>query len=658
MKSPTSGRENVGAPTRGPGVEKPATRLRAMLVTIAAIAVAELIVLAIFDVLKPRASWSATVLDIALMVALVSPVLYVLIVHPLMRLMADRQRTEETLQRRTRELEALYSVTAAAASELDVDRLLLNVIDVVIPVFEADAVWVQVLGGGPAGPSRFIAARGVPESLVNAEEPALRPSCGTCRGWCAKPPPSAEGAEVAECLSVPGDALQSAGFRQHLSVLLPIGDRAGAILNVVWRTPRPLDPSTASLIRAIGRQVGIAVNNAALFQAEQRARQTADTLRSASLAITRSLEIEDVFAALLDHLGRLVPYDRAKIMLLEGQSRLKVRAVFSPSGRIDFADLPLISFDPAANSTVNEVLLTKRSICVADTHALPVWGGQVRPEFERSWIGVPLLAGGQAIGLYTLVKTEPNFYTPEHVSLVEALYAPASVAIANAGLFEEASASRHRLQVLSRQLVDVQEGERRRVALELHDEAGQLLTSLLVGLRLLENEADRPEAVAARVKDLKHIADAVQEGLHRLASDLRPAALEHLGLVPALGQLASKHSGNGGPTVQLETLGLEGKRVDFDLETALYRIAQEALTNASRHSGAKHVSLVAERRNGQIVLVVEDDGQGFDVEAAARSGRLGLLGIRERAEMFGGHLVVESSPGSGTTLVVEVPSGA
>ncbi len=537
------------------------------------------------------------------------------------------------------------------------DRLLLNVIDVVIPVFEGDAVWVQVLGGGPAGPSRFIAARGVPESLVNAEEPALRPSCGTCRGWCAKPP-SAAGAEIAECLSVPGDALQKAGFRQHLSVLLPIGDRAGAILNVVWRTPRPLDASTAALLRAIGRQVGIAVNNASLFQAEQRARQTADTLRSASLAITRSLDIEDVFAAMLDHLGRLVPYDRAKIMLLEGPSRLKVRAVFSPTGRVDFADLPFITFDSAANSAVNEVLLTKRSVCVADTHALPVWGGQIRPEFERSWVGVPLLAGGQAIGLYTLVKAEPNFYTPEQVSLVEALYSPASVAIANAGLFEDASASRHRLQVLSRQLVDVQEGERRRVALELHDEAGQLLTSLLVGLRLLENEAGRPEAVVLRIKELKHLADAVQEGLHRLATDLRPAALEHLGLVPALGQLASKHSVSGGPSVQLETLGLEGRRLSFDLETALYRIAQEALTNATRHADAKNVSLVAERRNGQIILVVEDDGRGFDVEVANRSGRLGLLGIRERAEMFGGHLLVESSPGSGTTLVVEVPSGA
>ena len=656
MKAMTGSRENAGKLRWDPGVERPATWLRALLVTIAAIGVTELIVLKLFKVLKPPASWYTT-LEITLTVVLVSPVLYVLINRPLMRLVADRRRAEGTLIRRTRELEALYSVTAAAASALDVDRLLLNVIDVILPVFEADGAWVQVLGGGPAGPSRFVAARGVQESLVNTEKPEVRPSCATCRGWSADTPASVE-PEIAECLGVPGDALQKAGFKQHLCVLIPIGDRAGAILNFVWRVPQPSDSSRASLLRAIGRQVGIAVNHAALYQAEQRARQAADTIRSASLAITRSLDIEEVFAALLDHLGRLVPYDRAKVMLLESPSRLKVRAFFSPTGRIDFAELPFDGFDTTANSAVNEVLQSKRSVCVPDTHALPVWGGRVQPDFERSWLGVPLLAGGQAIGLYTLVKAEPDFYTPEHVSLVESLYSPASVAIANAGLFEEASASRHRLQIMSRQLVDVQESERRRVAQELHDEAGQLLTSLLVGLRLLENEAGRPEVIIARVRELKHLADSVQEGLHRLATDLRPAALEHLGLVPALGQLAAKHSGNGGPSVHLETLGFDETRLAFDLETALYRIAQEALTNAVRHSGAKHISLVAERREGQILLVVEDDGRGFDVKDASQSGRLGLLGIRERAEMFGGHLLVESSPGSGTTLVVEVPSGA
>jgi len=147
-----------------------------------------------------------------------------------------------------------------------------------------------------------------------------------------------------------------------------------------------------------------------------------------------------------------------------------------------------------------------------------------------------------------------------------------------------------------------------------------------------------------------------QEGLHRLASDLRPAALDHVGLIPALGQLAAKFSGMGKPVVRLETLGFDGMRLSPDLDIVLYRIAQEALSNVLRHSGAREVSVVLERRDKGIILVIEDDGRGFDVAAANRSSRLGLPGIRERAEMLGGTFLVDSSPGSGTTLVVEIPN--
>jgi signal transduction histidine kinase len=112
----------------------------------------------------------------------------------------------------------------------------------------------------------------------------------------------------------------------------------------------------------------------------------------------------------------------------------------------------------------------------------------------------------------------------------------------------------------------------------------------------------------------------------------------------------------GGPVVRLETLGFDGSRLSPDLDIVLYRITQEALSNVLRHSSAREVSVVLERRRDKgIILVVEDDGRGFDVAVANRSDRLGIPGIRERAEMLGGTLLVESSPGSGTTLVVEIP---
>lgn len=405
-----------------------------------------------------------------------------------------------------------------------------------------------------------------------------------------------------------------------------------------------------------GELEALDVKHAALFLAERQAREEAETLRSASLAITRSLDLEAVFTALLGHLNRIVLYDRAKVMLLESESRLKVRAVFTPAGQLDFRDRPFDSFSNEANPAVREVLDTRRTVCIDDTLARPGWGSGSRDGFERSWLGVPLLSGTEVIGLYTLVKAEPGYFTPERVRLVEALWAPASMAIANGRLFEEVRAARERLQTLSRRLVETQEAERRRVARELHDEAGQLLASLTVGLRLLEHEAGSPDAVVNRVQDLRRIADETQDGLHRLASDLRPAALDHLGLVPALGQLAAKLSGAGGPLVHLTTVGLEGIRLSPALDIALYRIAQEALTNAVRHAGSRNISLVLELREKGVMMVVEDDGKGFDPEARKSPDGLGLPGIRERAEMLGGTVLIESNPGSGTTLVVEVPN--
>ena len=404
----------------------------------------------------------------------------------------------------------------------------------------------------------------------------------------------------------------------------------------------------------------LAAENADLFQAERRARLAADTLRSASVAITRSLDLEAVFSTLLDHLGRIVPYDRAKVMLLETDSLLQVQAVVSPRGKLDYPDKPFGSFESDANAAVKEVLTSQQSVCIADTSLLPEWGGEHHGDAERSWLGVPLQAGGSALGLYTLVKREPGFFTPESIRMIEALSAPASVAVANARLFDEVRSGRERLQSLSRKLVDGQEKERRKVARELHDEAGQLLTSLTLGLRMLEHEVDRPEAVLSHTAELRKIAQAAQEGLHRLASDLRPAALDHLGLVPALGQLVAKaqrRDGREGPEVRLETVGFDGRRVSPEVEIAFFRIAQEGLTNALRHSRARRVSLVLTRKDSRIVMVMEDDGCGFDVDAARNSDRLGLPGIRERAEMLGGSLLVEST-GSGTTLVVEAPDVA
>jgi len=215
---------------------------------------------------------------------------------------------------------------------------------------------------------------------------------------------------------------------------------------------------------------------------------------------------------------------------------------------------------------------------------------------------------------------------------------------------------REQLQALSRRLVAVQEAERRHISRELHDETGQALSSLLLGLSLLEREADDPEAIVARAIELEEMVDRMLENLHRMAMNLRPASLDHLGLVAALDQYCETFGQQYGLDVQFETVGLEmGKRLLPEVETALYRIVQEALTNVIRHAQARHVDVLLEQRGDHVVTIVEDDGVGFDTREVAQSGRLGVFGMHERAEMLGGNMMVESAPGSGTTVFVEVP---
>jgi signal transduction histidine kinase len=215
--------------------------------------------------------------------------------------------------------------------------------------------------------------------------------------------------------------------------------------------------------------------------------------------------------------------------------------------------------------------------------------------------------------------------------------------------------SHEQLQAFSRRLVEMQERERTALARELHDQAGQSLIVLKLGLGQLL--AVTPERLPADVQALKVLVDEVMDSLHRVVVSLRPAALDRLGLAPALRQQLASLSKQTGLAVTFAAGGLDEERLPETLETAGYRIVQEALTNIVRHAGARQVSVSLEQEAGRLILSVQDDGAGFDVAAAQRSGRMGLLGMRERAELLGGTMTLDSRPGAGSHLRVELPLG-
>lgn len=220
-------------------------------------------------------------------------------------------------------------------------------------------------------------------------------------------------------------------------------------------------------------------------------------------------------------------------------------------------------------------------------------------------------------------------------------------------------AEKVRLQLLDRAL-SVQEEERRRIARELHDETQQALTSLLVGLRTME-EIVSVHALRACAQSLRSIVVQALEGLQRLMQGLRPAMLDELGLEAALERLRDEFAEVHGLRVELQVANLSGLRPIPVVESTLYRIAQEALTNAAKHAGATTVSVLMQATASCLKLVVEDNGCGFDPsvvgKAAPSKGGLGLCGMLERAKMVGAVLTVESAKGRGTMIHVEVPLG-
>lgn len=214
-------------------------------------------------------------------------------------------------------------------------------------------------------------------------------------------------------------------------------------------------------------------------------------------------------------------------------------------------------------------------------------------------------------------------------------------------------------EALRRQLLNAQEEERRRIARELHDQMGQNLTALHLGLKSLRDGDSNSASLPSRVQPLQELAMQTARDLHRVALELRPAALDDLGLVKAIEAFIRSWSDRYEIEVDFATDGYRSAGVSPETKIALYRIIQEALNNVAKHSGARRVSIVLSRTDGQVQAIIEDDGCGFDAAAARKSSdgrkRLGLLGIEERLVIIDGSLQVESSAKRGATLIVRVP---
>jgi two-component system sensor histidine kinase UhpB len=212
---------------------------------------------------------------------------------------------------------------------------------------------------------------------------------------------------------------------------------------------------------------------------------------------------------------------------------------------------------------------------------------------------------------------------------------------------------------MSEQVLAAQEDERKRIARELHDETAQALTTLLIRLKILERSRTAAE-MRGQINELREPTAETLEAVRKLAVELRPATLDDLGLAAALEGYTESYSTRHSVHVSFKADGFDDRdgRLPHQVELVLYRVVQEALTNAAKHSGATQLRVELSRRPDDVVALVEDDGRGFNVEEMMRSRErgLGLFGMQERLALVAGMLVIDSLPGQGTRIHARVPS--
>ena len=394
------------------------------------------------------------------------------------------------------------------------------------------------------------------------------------------------------------------------------------------------------LTQLLAAQAAVAIENARLYESSTRWLRQLESLNEIGTALASEIELEPLLGLVARRLRELVRARLVLIALPQGGAMTVAAAEGDETQGIAGARLEL------GGSKAGLVLQRGRSERVDSVLDDPeVDQLAARQLGVRSALYVPLIARGRAIGVLIAHDREGSSpaFSDDDLRLAESLADRAAVAV---DLSERVGRD-----ALAR-VVKAQELERKRLARELHDETGQALTSILLGLKPLEQSARTDEERAA-MASLRELVVSTLRDVRRLAVELRPSALDDFGLATAVERLADTFRDSTGMRVDVETR-LGEVRLPPEVETALYRIVQEALANIVKHAEATHVSILLTRKDFSVAAVVEDDGKGFD-ETNTGDDVLGIVGMRERVGLVGGRLAIESGSGSGTTVAAEVP---
>ncbi len=451
------------------------------------------------------------------------------------------------------------------------------------------------------------------------------------------------------------DFARAAEVRSVIAVPMLRDGRPIGVVTVSRAEPGAFAERQIELLKTFADQAVIAVETVRLFRGlEARNRELTETLDQQKgtaeilrIISTSPTELQRVLDAVVKSAAQLCGAYDAAIFQLDGES-LRLAAHHGPLH-------PAIGLlIPVARGTVaGRSVLEQRAVHVADLPSegkeFPEGSAFARELGHRTTLSVPLLRQGAAVGTIQLRRSEMNPFTDKQVALLQTFADEAVIAIENARLFKELQ------EAEAGRLLQAQENESRRIARELHDDLGQGLALLTVKMDLLRQQP--PEAAGqfgARMQELMAQVRQLSSSVHDLSHRLHPSKLDQLGLVAAIGDLCRELTRNHGLKIEF-THDQMPAAISPDTAVCLYRIAQEGLRNAIKHSGAQQAEVVLRGTADAISLRIIDHGRGFDPRRTQGKRGLGLVSMRERVRHLGGEIAIDSQPSGGTRLHVRVP---
>jgi GAF domain-containing protein len=571
----------------------------------------------------------------------------------------ENARLHAETEGRLRDTELLLTVSRAISSTLDMTETMRRIAEAAGRMFGADMVGAY-LADASEDALLPVAGYHVPKHLLETFRTFLIPLRGHRlleEAWRSHRPVWSD--DLESDARVDRDAWRRVPHRSGLFVPMIVADRPiGGLCMVWWQERRTFRPSEIELAEGVARQAAIAVANSRSYHHAERRRREAEELAEVARLLTASLDAGTIARDIVERVLEMFKADSTVLRRLRPDGALVEIAragIPHPGHALEAVLPPGVGF---AGRVVREgrTVQTVDLVNEPESRDPPAYRETVLATGVRGAVGVPLRVKERIIGVLALGFTTARTCTDVEATLLQAFADQAALALDNARLYQDEQEARATLRRLSQRLMEVQEIERRRLAFELHDEIGQSLTALKLNLELAQASMSGPGA--SKLLDGIQLADQVLKQVRGLSLDLRPSLLDDLGLSAALRWYVTQQAERAGIVAHV-TMEIGEPRLPAPIETACFRVVQEAVTNVLRHAHARQVSVDVHVLGDRIDLWVEDDGTGFDVAAArqdVRAGRsLGLLSMEERVSLIAGELSIDSAPGRGTRIHVCCP---